>query len=183
MELSMRLKSALDALESPDLESRVRAVEELAACSSDIVGRVAIAFESEREAPHLIVERMGRFGSLMIPPLEHLYREAGDGSFKLTTASALLYMGSEVGVPSLMAAVAVGNPHLCMAAMSLADAGVSQVATPIERALMECELSDIKTLECLTSSLRLLRHPISEKVRLHLAGVEPKWLRDSLLSQ
>ncbi|MFC9390306.1 hypothetical protein [Streptomyces venezuelae] len=183
MELSMRLERALEALESPDLESRVRAVEELASCSSGIVERVATAFESEREAPHLIVERMGRFGSLMIHPLERLHREASDGSFKLATASALLYMGSEAGIPTLMTAVVAGNPRLCMAATSLADAGVSEATIPIERAIIECELSDLKTLECLTSSLRVLKHPISERVRLHLAGVEPKWLRDSLLAQ
>ncbi|MFE8941583.1 hypothetical protein ACFYNX_29395 [Streptomyces sp. NPDC007872] len=182
MELSMRLKKALDALESSDLESRVRAVDDLAVCSSEIFERVAVAFKSEREAPHLIAERMGRFGSLMIPQLERVYREADEGGFKLMAASALLHMGSEVGIPSLMAAVVAGDPHLCMAAMSLAAAGVSEAATPIEKCLIECELSDVKTLECLTSSLRLLDHPISEETRIHLARVEPKWLRDSLTS-
>ncbi|MFF6873668.1 hypothetical protein [Streptomyces sp. NPDC012450] len=182
MELSTRLKRALEALESPDLESRVWAVENLSVCSSEISERVAVAFKSEREAPHLIVERMGRFGSLMIPPLERVYREADEESFKLMAASALLDMGSNVGISSLMAAVAARGSHLCMAAMSLAAAGISEAATPIEKSLIECELSDIKTLECLTSSLRLLNHPISGETRIRLAGIEPKWLRDSLLS-
>ncbi|MFB6842698.1 hypothetical protein [Streptomyces sp. NPDC056361] len=181
MELLMQLKRALDGLESSDLESRVRAVEDLSVCSSDIVEHVVKALELEQEAPHLIVERMGRFGSLAIAPLERLHQDTDDESLQFMTASALLYMGSIIGIPSLLAVVATGNPRLCMAATSLAAAQVSEAAKPIERALMECELSDSKTLECLSASLRELKHPLSENTRLRLSEVEPEWLRNSLL--
>ncbi|MFD7964314.1 hypothetical protein ACFV5J_26285 [Streptomyces zaomyceticus] len=182
MELSWRLKNALIDLESPDLESRIRAVEDLAACSSAIAEHVAAAFEREEEAPHLITERMGRFGSLMIALMERVYREAGDEKRKLLSAAALLYMGSDVGVPSLLAATRAGSPDLCLAAAALSSAGVSEAVEPIENALLECELSDVKTLECLTASLRGLKHAMPETIRLRLSKVEPKWLRDSLLS-
>ncbi|MFD4319853.1 hypothetical protein [Streptomyces sp. NPDC058548] len=182
MKLSMRVKDALDALESPDLESRVRAVEDLAACSSAIAERVAGSFEADEEARHLIFERLGRFGSLMVAPMERVYREAGDERLKLMSASALLHMGNSVGVASLLAAITAGNPNLCMAATSLSSTGVIAAAEPIENALLECELSDFKTLECLTSSLRRLKRETPERVRLRLSEIEPKWLRDSLLN-
>lgn len=181
MELSETIGHALAALGSPDLESRVRAVEDLASCSSAIAAHVAASFETDEEARFLIFERLGRFGSLMIEPMERVYREAGDQNLKLMSASALLYMGSSVGVSSLMAAIVAGNPNLCMAAIALSSAGVSEASEPIENALLECELSDAKSLECLVSSLRRLRYSMSESVRLRLSEIEPKWLRDSLL--
>ncbi len=181
MELSMEIERALDSLGAPDLESRVRAVEELAACSSAIAERVASAFATDEEARFLIFERLGRFGSLMVAPMERVHQEAGDEGLKLMAASALTYLGSNVGVPSLMGVLKVGNPHLCLAATALSSADVSEAADPIERALLECELSDSETLVCLVSSLRRLRDSLPESVRLRLAEVEPAWLRDSLL--
>ncbi|MFJ2582666.1 hypothetical protein [Kitasatospora aureofaciens] len=181
MELSTRVKHALDSLESPDLESRVRAVEDLAACSSVIVERVVASFETDEEARFLIFERLGRFGSLAVDPMERVYRETDNESVRLMSASALIYMGSAVGVPSLLGVIAAGNPNLCMAATSLSSAGVAEAAEPIENALLECDISDAKTLECLVSSLRRLKHSMPESVRLRLSEIEPKWLRDSLL--
>ncbi|BBB00177.1 hypothetical protein RVR_10525 [Actinacidiphila reveromycinica] len=179
--LSTRVENALKSLGSPDLESRVRAVDELAACSSAIIERVVASFEADEEARFLIFERLGRFGSLAVDPMVRLYREAGDESVRLMSASALIYMGCPEGVPSLMGALAAGNPHLCMAATSLSSAGVSEAAGPIENALLECDISDVKILECLTASLRRLKHPLSESARLLLSGIRPQWLRDSLL--
>ncbi|MFF0437484.1 hypothetical protein ACFYU9_35370 [Streptomyces sp. NPDC004327] len=182
MELPERVKRGLDGLASRDLASRVEAVEELATCSSDITARVASAFATSEEGRFLIFERLGRFGSLMIEPMERVHQEAEDQDLKLMSASALTYLGSKVGVPTLMGAIAAGNPNLCMAAISLSSAGVSEAANPIEEALLECDLADTRTVECLVSSLRRLKHAMSESVYLRLREVEPKWLRDSLIN-
>ncbi|MEV4433279.1 hypothetical protein [Streptomyces sp. NPDC049585] len=182
MELPERLEGALNGLASQDLASRVGAVEELAVCSSVIAARVATVFETDEEARFLVFERLGRFGSLMIEPMERVYRDAEDQSLKLMSASALTYLGSNIGVPSLMGAIADGNPDLCMAAIALSAAGVSEAAKPIENVLLECDLSDTQTVECLVSSLRRLKYSMSESARLRLSEIEPKWLRDSLLS-
>ncbi|RSS83978.1 HEAT repeat domain-containing protein [Streptomyces sp. WAC06614] len=181
MDVSERVERALAGLAVQDLECRVRAIEELAACSSIIAGHVASAFEEDEEARFLIFERLGRFGSLMIEPLERVYREAGEPGLKLMSASALTYLGSYEGISSLLEAIKAGNPNLCMAALSLSAAGVSEAVAPIENVLLECDLSDVQALECLVSSLRRLNHPMSENVRLRLSLIEPKWLRDSLL--
>lgn len=181
MELSERVTRALDGLGSQDLASRVNAVEELATCSSDIAGRVASLFEADEEARFLIFERLGRFGSPMVKHVERIYRESKDPDLRLMSASALIYMGSNIGVPSLMAAVEAGNPKLCMAAISLSSAGVSEAAAQIEDVLLECDLSDVQTLDCLTTALRRLKHQVREEVRHRLSQVEPTWLRDSLL--
>ncbi|WP_406180392.1 hypothetical protein [Streptomyces sp. NBC_01006] len=181
MELSENVEGALAGLASPDLATRVGAVETLAVCSSVIAEQVAALFEADEEARFLIFERLGRFGSLMVEPLEGVYRKAEDRSLRRMSASALTYLGSHAGVPSLMEAIAVGDPDLCMAAISLSSAGVSEAVGPIEGALLACDLSDTRTLECLVSSLRRLNHPMAENVRLRLSEVEPNWLRDSLL--
>lgn len=180
-ELPERVKNALGALDSEDLASRVQAVEELAACSSEVAASVAAAFEKDQEARHLIFERLGRFGSVIVAPMQRVYQEAVDEELKLMSASALLYLGSDIGVASLMTALTAGHPRLCTAAISLAAAGVAEAAAPVEQALAEVPLSDTKTLECLVSSLRQLGSPLSERTRLRLSGVEPGWLRDSLL--
>ncbi|MEV6733074.1 MULTISPECIES: HEAT repeat domain-containing protein [unclassified Streptomyces] len=181
MELSENVEGALAGLASPDLATRVGAVEALAVCSSAIAAQVAALFETDEEARSLVFERLGRFGSLMVEPLEDVYRKAEDQGLRRMSASALTYLGSDAGVPSLMAALAAGDPDLCMAAITLSSAGVSQAAGPIEEALLACDLSDTRTLECLVSSLRRLNHPMAENVRLRLSGVEPGWMRDSLL--
>jgi hypothetical protein len=181
MDLPQRVNNAVEALTSGDLESRIGAVEELAACSSDIAGRVATVFEADEEARFLVFERLSRFGSVMITPMERVYLSAKEENLKLMSASALLYLGSNIGAEQLMAAIRAGHPNLCMAATSLTSAGILEAAEPIEHALLECDLSDTAVLECLASSLRRLEYPMSESVRSRLLEIEPKWLRDSLL--
>ena len=181
MELSLRVKHALDALESPDFWSRAQAVEDLAACAVAIAERVASAFAADEDARWVIAERLGGFGSLMLEPMERVYREADDEGLRQMTASLLLRMGSSVGVPSLMRAVEPGNPHLLTAAAALSRAGISEAAELIESAILECDLSDFKALDILVSSLRDLNVRMSEPVYLRLSRVEQEWFRDSLI--
>jgi hypothetical protein len=181
MDIPEGIRKSLESLEETSLGSRVRAVEELARYSQAIASRVAALFEDDEEARPLVFERLGRFGSLMVEPMERVFRDAADETLKHKSASALLYLGSDIGASLLLGAVRVGNPYCCMAAISLSAAGIVESAALIDEAIIGCELSDTKTLECLTSALRSMNHPMSEQALSHLSTVEPAWLRHSLL--
>ncbi|MFE6384528.1 hypothetical protein [Streptomyces roseolus] len=183
MEPVIRVDGALKDLKASTVELRVQAIEELATYCSEIVEQVAQSLESQEDIRHLILERIGNFGSLMIGPLERIYHETQDDRLRITSAVALLRLGSTTGVPSLMAAVEAGSSDVCLGAVALSDAGVSEAAESIERAVLAAELEDAKTLECLVSSLWRLKSPLSDRVRHRLSGVEPKWFRESLLSE
>jgi hypothetical protein len=117
----------------------------------------------------------------MADHIERTYREADDPDLVVLSATALIHMGSKVGVPSLMAAIDVGNPNICLAARALAAAGIHEAADLIEDALLVCELSAVHVLECLAAALRRLDHHMREDVRIRLSSVEPEWLRISLI--
>ncbi|MEV8532140.1 hypothetical protein [Streptomyces sp. NPDC051211] len=182
-ELVQRVAEGLARLESADLETRVRAVEELARCSEAIVDRVAQVAAKDEDARFLVFERIGRFGSLSVAAVERVYREAEDASLRLMSASVLLEMGNRAGVPDLMAALGDQGDRLWTAALSLSDAGIAEAAGPIEEALLACDLADTRMLDCLATSLRRLRKPLPERVQERLSCVEPAWFRDSLLGR
>jgi hypothetical protein len=175
------ISAALVNLESGDVQSRVRAVEELARSLEAVATRVASSFEVDDEARSLIFERLSWFGSIIIPPMEDVFARSITPHVRLMAASALLYLGSRVGVEDLIREVVSSGPDLCMSVISLADAQIVDAIDPIEDAIISCDLSDNKIIECLVSSLKKLKMPLSQDVRARLSGVEPDWYRKSLL--
>lgn len=119
---------ALARLESRDLEHRVRAVEDLGHIMNRVIDRVIDEFAEPGPSRFLIFERLGRFGSLMVDPLEQLLERSGDADQELQvlTAAALLALGSPLGVQVLLREVRPNQPFVCLAARILANAGIAE---------------------------------------------------------
>jgi HEAT repeat protein len=180
-DLSTELAVALELLASQDLESRLGAVEDLANIANRVVDRVLEEFAKPGPARYLIFERLGRFGSMAVDPLEQLLQRSEDRELQVLAAAAVLSLGSEAGVQVLLDAVRADDPLVCVAVRVLANAGVVEAAPRIENAIYHCDLSRTDVVECLVAGLRRFADPLPDGVRVRIRAVEPAWLRDSLL--
>ena len=180
--LPQRLATALDQLDSGDLEVTVGAVDELAVVVNGIVDRIIDDFEKPGAARYMIFERLSRFGTSVVDPLEQLLNRTGDPEVRTLTAAALLANGSQAGLQDLLRSVRADDPLVCIAVRVLTMAGIVRVAELIEVALLECDLKETDILACLVDGLRNLGRPVPGRVGDRLQSVEPSWLRNSLLS-
>jgi HEAT repeat protein len=180
-DLSAEMGAALRRLGSPDLKTHVGAVEDLAHVVNEVIDRVLEEFARPGPARYPIFERLGRFGSLAVDPLEQLLVRSEDRELRVLTAAALLSLGSRAGVEVLLDAVRADDPLVCLAVRVLADSGIGEAVPRIEQAVYQCDLRKTAILECLIVGLRRFSGQLSEGVRARLLAVEPAWLRDSLL--
>lgn len=176
------LGAVLGRLSSAEPEAQIGAVEELIHVSNQVVDRVLQEFAKPGPARYLIFERLGRFGSLIVEPLEQLLERSGDDrELRVLAAAALLSFNSRVGVGFLLDAVRPEDPLVCLAAGILAKSKVAEAAPRLHDAIKQCALHRTAVLECLTTALWTFTNPLPEDVEEHLRGMEPGWLRDSLL--
>lgn len=180
-ELASELADVMRQMTSPDLAARVTAVEDLAHIANQIVDIVLEEFAKPGPARYLIFERLGRFGSLVVEPLEQLLVRSDDQELRVLAAAALLSLESRVGVEVLIDSIRADHPQACLAVRVLADSGITEAEPRIERALYQCDLTNTALVECLVAGLRRFRDPLPDDVRARLQMVEPAWLRDSLL--
>jgi hypothetical protein len=180
-DLASELAAALRELASTDFVERVSAVEQLAHVSNKIVDKVLEELARPGSARYLIFERLGRFGSLIVEPLEQLLVRSDDHELRVLTAVALLSLGSRAGLEVVLDAVRADDPLVCVAARVLADTGVDEAQPRIEEAVYQCEISNTAVIECLVAALHQFNDHLSEGIIARLQLVEPVWLRESLL--
>jgi hypothetical protein len=178
---SSHLVDRLRALESPDVATSVRAVEDLGDITKEIVDRVLEAFAEPGPARYLMFERLGRFGSLVLHPLGQLLTRSDDHELCVLAAVALLSLGSRAGVEVLLDSVRADDPYVCLVVRVLAQSGIQEAAARIEEAIYECDVRNTAVIECLVVGIRGLRESLPEGVRARIQRVEPEWLRESLL--
>src|SRR5436305_1524215 len=121
--LDARLRSALEGLRSTDVETRVASMEDLAQLRHDMVGEVVGLLVAETDGRYLIFERLGRFGSAAVGPLEGALSKDIDEEVRVLVSAALVALGSSKGRPSLLDAVREDHPYLALAVRVLSDAG------------------------------------------------------------
>jgi hypothetical protein len=179
--LERQLADALAAIESDNIETRVSSVELM----GDVVGLVAakaasLLTQPDSDLRFLVAERLGRFGTVVLAPLEHLMVE-GDDEQRVLGAAVAAPLGSERAVDILIAAVVPDGPFVCLASRVLSNARVGRAAPALVRALLTSDLTQTDKVQCLVESLRRLGQPLPDPVRARLEHVEPSWLRDDLL--
>ena len=179
---AQRLETALARLEARNLKARIGAVEELAHVVNEVVDRVVGELEKPGDARFMIFERLGRFGTTVVEPLEQLLNRSDDHELQVLAAAALLTNGSRAGLQNLLRAVSEDDPLICVSVRVLTVAGIAQAAESIEVVLMTCDLKKTAMLECLVEGLKTLGKSIPDGVLDRLRSVEPSWLRDSFLA-
>jgi hypothetical protein len=180
-DLASELAGVLRELASPDFTARVSAVEDLAHFANKTIDRVLEEFARPGPARYLIFERLARFGSLIVEPLEQLLARSDDDELRVLTAAALLALGSRAGLEVLLDTVRADDPLVCVVVRVLAEAKISQAAPRIEEAVYQCDIGNTAILECLIAALRRFSDRLPDGVSARLQLVEPDWLRESLL--
>ncbi|HTC67936.1 MAG TPA: hypothetical protein VK662_00080 [Acidothermaceae bacterium] len=170
---------ALEALGSADLQTRIEAVEALAASGRGLENVVQLLVD-EPDGRYLVFERLGRFGSAIIAPLESARsRTAGEAEFLIS--AALLLLGSHAGASVVLRTVEPGDTFLCLAVTAVTSAHLPEAGHAIEQALRTADLANFDELNCLTEGLRALSQPLPQDIVARLSKVEPAWRRESLL--
>ena len=174
-----RFDKPLAALRSADLQTRIEAVEALAASGCGVENVVQLLVD-EPDGRYLVFERLGRFGSAIIAPLESaLSRTTGEAEFLIS--AALLLLGSNAGASVVLRTVEPGDPGLCLAVRAVTSAHLPEAGHVIEKALHTADLANFDELNCLTEGLRTLSRPLPRDIAARLSKVEPAWRRESLL--
>jgi hypothetical protein len=160
----------------------VSANEELAGVVRQLADLAVEQLINDPESRYLVFERLGRFGSVIVRPLEAALSRTDDEEVQvLVGAALLLLLGSTSGVPILRRAVQPQHPYVCLAAKILAEAHDERAGSIIEEALRPCDIANVQVLECLVAALRRLGRGLPGDVQSRLAQIEPAWLRESLL--
>ena len=175
---SDHIDAALANLQSEDIESKIRAVEYLAIQTQVLVDAVVEHLQDPEPARYLIFERLVRFGSLAVAPLQRILSESKDGDTRTLAAAALAFLGSRAGESNLLGAVRWGDPNLCVAVKALAEAQAPSAIPLIEEALRHGQIDEATsgTIECLLSGLKRLGAPVPEDILDRLRRAEPAWL-------
>ncbi len=174
-----RIDQALADLKCEDPDQKLLAIEYLTKLPQALVDVVVPQLEDLDGFEFVLFERLGRFGSLAVTPLERLMRESSDRDTRLLAAAALEFLGSRAGEPLLLDAVRWGDSYVGLAAMALADGRVPSVIPLIEEALRQAPIDSTTQpiINSLLTSLNKLGASVPEDIRDRLRHAEPAWLR------
>jgi HEAT repeat protein len=170
----MDITNALKDLSTDDPERILPAVDFLASSLAEVVDEVVRGLEGP--AGYLVYERLGRFGSLAIRPLERLLEESMDGEARIFAAAAALMLGSTRGLAMLLDALTTQNPYACVAASALSRAGRVEALPVLYATLQSQELQDTNVIECMVAAVKHLGGALPNHVRDRLRTIEPKWM-------
>jgi HEAT repeat protein len=170
-------------LDSTDPEVKLRAIDNFGEAVQSLVDQVVNHLADPEPWRYLVLERLPRFGTLTLAPLERLLRESTDQDVRLVAAIGLLGLGSNTPVSIVLDAVRTDEPYLCMAVRVLARQRISAAIPLIEQVLRTYDISQQTqpTISCLLDALQLLGADVSDDFRQRLCSVKPDWLRLGLL--
>ncbi|MBD2182254.1 hypothetical protein H6S82_11045 [Planktothrix sp. FACHB-1355] len=168
------LNLLMNNLESSQVEKQVLAVEK----AGEIVNYIAVqTIEAFRKSQHrfLMAERLYHLGSVVVPPLEKLLKESDNSETSILAAVILLRFGSKVGVSCLLEAVAKDEEYPCLAATSLAAAGIKEAIEPMINRLKSCDLKNVDLAIGILSALEDLGSEIPSDLRDRLTAEDAHW--------
>ncbi|MFB2968097.1 hypothetical protein ACE1CD_03935 [Aerosakkonema sp. BLCC-F183] len=165
---------SLKNLQSSDAEGQLIAVEQ----AGKIVNFLAVqTIEAFRKSQHrfLMAERLYHLGSVVVPPLEKLLKESDNSETSILAAVILLRFGSKLGVSCLLEAVAKDEEYPCLAATSLAAAGIKEAIDPMINRLRSCDINNIDLAIGLLNALEDLGSEIPSDLRDRLTAEDVAW--------
>ena len=180
-----RIDQALVDLRGEDPDQKLLAIEYLTKLPQALVDVVVPHLEDLDGFEFVLFDRLGRFGSLAIAPLEQLLRESSDRDTRMLSAAALEFLGSRAGESVLLDAVRWGDAYVGLAAMALADDRVLSAIPLIEEALRQAPIDSTTQpiINTLLTSLKKLGTSVPEDIRERLQNAEPAWLRKGWAEQ
>jgi hypothetical protein len=164
--MEFNLAADLEKLKSSDLETKIVALDNITADVSKIVHEAVNALNDEENA-YFVAERLVRFGSLAIVPLEAILQKSSSVEVQELAALVLAQVGSKTGVPILLQAVLSSKNFPCLAAGQLAHAGIREAKDNLItriRSITPIKPSDTDVILCLCRSLKTLGFEIPDDI-------------------
>jgi len=170
------LDQELEWLKSANAAEQIPALEAVVELTSYAVQQAVNALEGPH--PFLVAERLHRFGTVAIPPLEIMLRNTADPETRILAALVLLQLGSRLGVPCLLEGIHTSPNYACLSAKHLAQSGIAEAADVAIQRLRVCRLDEIDLILCLIDCLKTLNREIPADIRDRLTGADvPRLLR------
>ena len=173
-----------DQLVSSDPEAVLVELDRVSAIPAQVASRVVKFMASRSDIRHLAYERQGLIGTAAIPSLREQEGHP-DPEVRLYAAAALLELGEDDGVATVLQAISFENDLLCVASRALSNAkAVALIPVAIEL-LRTADLSENNAaqIECLVDAVKALGGTIPEDVKDRLTEVGPAWLQEGWLSR
>jgi hypothetical protein len=128
--------------------------------------------------PLFIAERISKFGTLALEPLESAFAEDLDPPVKIHVAALLTQLGSAIGVESLLHEIKRAGEHQLLATISLAKAGIKEACSVIIERLSSLG-SDFYTksengpfINTYLIALEMLKEPLPQDLRTRFTSPE-----------
>lgn len=172
-----KISRAIDGLDADGLDIQSRSIEEIHEVFVDVIERILTLFEST-DNPYLVAERMSRFGSIVIAPLERLLDRITDDERRALASLVLLSLGSQKGIGFVIRELIEGRPYEGLAAKILMSTGNPRTADALItrlRSFSREEFADLKNSVLLGQYLQYLRtlgHELPDDLSLKLKAAE-----------
>ncbi|MEP7287354.1 MAG: hypothetical protein ABI947_16480 [Chloroflexota bacterium] len=174
--MDFNLNHELERLKSSEPGEQIPAVDALAEIVSSITQQAVNALEGPHQ--YLVAERLHRFGTLAIPPLEKLLKDTETYETRILVSLVLFKLGSKVGLPHLLDAILNSSNYYCLAARQLAEARILETADNAITRLRSSSLDEIDLIFCLLECLKILERPIPLDIRDRLSALDaPRLLK------
>lgn len=168
------LYSVMEDLDTTQVEKQVPALEQATEIVNFIAGK---AVDALRKGPNrfLIAERLNRLGSVVVPHLEKLLKEANDSETRILAALVLLQFDSRVSVPYLLDAVAKDEEYAGLVAGHLAKLKIKEAIEVIINRLRDCDLKQVDLVVSLLDASAKIGGEIPSDLRQRLAASNTPW--------
>ena len=136
MDRRINLRNLEARVTSGDLAIQVAALEDAKEMIETISNVAAQGFKYT-ENPLIYADRLSSMGQAIVPYLEALYATYELGQPKTILAILLLYLGKNTGLRVVINALCMQNPNHLLAAIRLANAGITEAVEPITSLMKE----------------------------------------------
>ncbi len=164
-------------VQSNDVPTLITALED----GIDFVGRLAEVAVQELHNPatnYFVAERLQGLGTVALTPLKNFLAVTESLDERALAAWALLKIGSDAGIPALLAAIESSANYHCLAAANLAQCHITEAAERIITRLRNGDLTDALQINSLLESLKDLNVDLPEDLEKNLTSDEsPRLVR------
>ncbi|MEM8721919.1 MAG: hypothetical protein AAGE84_21920 [Cyanobacteria bacterium P01_G01_bin.39] len=170
----VNLNSLMENLDSPQISRQIPAMDEATAIVETLAIKAVDSLKTSSN-PFLVAERLGRFGSVIVPHLEMLIQDSHNWEVKILASLVLLQLNSQVGVPILLNAIEDNEEYAILAAQHLAQANVKEAIQLIWNRLRKSKLEQVDLIESLLASLSRLNRKLPQDLWQRFTANEMPW--------
>lgn len=169
--------SLLADLKSNEVPTLITALE----AGIDFVWQMANVAVQELHNPqtgYFVAERLQGLGTVVLTPLKNFLATTESLDEQALAAWVLLKIGSDAGVPVLLATIENGTNYHCLAAANLAQCHITEAAERIIARLRKGDLTDSLQINSLLGSLKDLNGDLPADLEKKLTSDEsPRLVR------